>query len=150
LKDPTHTVPSTFNINVQAAPANNPPSFSEPLSTQTVTVGGSPLVYALPTVIDPESDTYTISSVVTPGSWCTYDGSSESFTIAPPIGTTINTYIVTFNLKDPTNTVPSTFNIVVLAAPTSNTAPTFGTALVPQSTPAGTAITYTLPSCTDA
>jgi len=89
LKDPTHTVPSTFNINVQAAPANNPPSFSPALSTQTVTEGGSPLVYALPPIVDLESDTCTISNMITPGSWCSYDSVAKAFEIAPPLGTTI-------------------------------------------------------------
>ncbi len=33
LTDSTNTVPSTFQIIVQAAPVNNPPSFSPALST---------------------------------------------------------------------------------------------------------------------
>jgi hypothetical protein len=89
LTDSNNTVPSTFQIVVQAAPVNNPPSFSPALSTQTVTVGGTPVVYNLPSIVDPESDACTISNVVNPASWCTYDAGAKSFTLSPPLGIAI-------------------------------------------------------------
>jgi Putative Ig domain len=95
---------------VTPAASNGAPSFSGGLNNQFVNEGAS-ISYALPTIIDPETDSCSISITNMP-SWGSFASITNTFTFSPPVSSA-GTYAINFNLLDPYNTVPSTFSVIV-------------------------------------
>ena len=103
----------TFNITVEPAPPNNPPTVA-PISDQTVEVGSTAQipVYA----IDPDGDPVTIS-VQGLNSFITYNSSNARINVAPTTAGHIGTYTVTVNAEDNRGGTGSrSFTITVNAA----------------------------------
>ncbi len=103
---------------------NGVPTFSVGLNNQFVDEGAT-ATYVLPTIIDPESDTCTITIIEKP-SWVSFAAASNTFTFSPPLSST-DTYYIDLKLQDPYNTVFKYFAVIVRTAPSPpvNTAPVF-------------------------